>query len=401
MSQIIKLKRNSTLGAAPGIGDLVPGELALNTVDGKLYTINEAGDTIAQLGGIINATINGDTGDLQLYTTDGNTITYSGSSSNTISGNLELTNEDDNDNHLPELRLTRNHGAASNGDELGAIVIEGDDYLGNQKPYARISSFVDNAGASSSGNVSGRIEFSIANGVTTALGGDPNNALLETPSLIIDSDGISLPQSTGNFVSFGRAQTNGLRYWQQGSSGFKTDIKAVEPTQDNELQFPNASGTFLTDGLAGGSINGGNGLAGAARATWDLSQVSGNKNTTYYHYRDGQIGSSQDIVVSLPYPIYDGVDYGTSWKYVNMSTDTGSDIIIDVDSYLAGPSSYAGPIYYALTTPSGGAPALSTSVNIGISYDNFKVAPGGYIILTAVDAFVYHVEGVGITMVAP
>lgn len=407
MSQIIKLKRNSTLGATPNTTDLVPGELAINTADGKLYTINETGDAIAQLGGIVDAATNGTTGDLELYTTDGSTITYSPTPASTIendltvTGNLELTNETDNDNHLPELRLTRNHGPASNNDELGAIVIEGDNYLGDQKPYARISSFVDDAGASSSGNVSGRIEFSIANGIPTALGGDPNNALLETPSLVIDSDGITLPQATGNFVAFGRAQDNGLRYWQSGSSGFKTDIKAVQPSQNNEIQFPNTSGTLLTDGLAGGSINGGNGLAGAARTTWDLDQVKASQNTSYYHYRDAAYGSSVDLVVSVPYPIYDGYDSGTSWTYYNLSTDTGSDIIIDVDSYLAGSSTYLGPVYYARTDLLGSAPIVSTSISVGISYDNFKIPPGGYIKLTVIDGGVYHVEGVAIATVAP
>ena len=99
--------------------------------------------------------------------------------------------------------------------------------------------------------------------------------------------------------------------------------------------------------------------------------------------------------------MYDAIEVGTSWKYVNISADASSDIIIDVDSYLAGSANYTGPVYYVLLTYTGAAHVLSTSINIGTGYDNFSVAPGGHIILTAIDTFVYSVEGTGITMVSP
>ena len=38
MANTILLKRNSTANAAPGTGDLSLGEVAINTVDGRLYT---------------------------------------------------------------------------------------------------------------------------------------------------------------------------------------------------------------------------------------------------------------------------------------------------------------------------------------------------------------------------
>ena len=401
MSQIIKLKRNSTPGAVPDVTDLVPGEIAFNTGDGSIYALSADETEIGQLGGVINAGISG--GQLVLYKTDGTNVTYAPFDDDVqITGNLELTNEDVNDNHLPELRLTRNSGASLKNDELGAIIFEGDNYVGDQKIFGRIAGFVDDQGdAASSGNVEGRIEFSVANGITTGLGGDSNNAVLETPTAIIDNEGITLPQATQNFYSLGRAENNGIRYWQAGASGFKTEITAISPTQDNELDFPNASGVLAVNGLAGGSLNGGNGLAGAARSSWDLSQAKANQSVSYYHYRDAAYGSAVDLVVSVPFPAYDGVAKGTFFKYVNISSDPNSDIIIDVDSYLAGSGSYAGTVYYALTPSAGGSPVLSTATNIGIGFNNFKVSPGGYIKLTVIDGSVYHVEGTNITMVSP
>lgn len=46
MSDIIQLKRSSTAGLAPGNGELVAGELAVNTADGTIYAENSAGNAI-------------------------------------------------------------------------------------------------------------------------------------------------------------------------------------------------------------------------------------------------------------------------------------------------------------------------------------------------------------------
>ena len=43
MANTLILKRNSTANAAPGTGNLVLGELAVNTVDGRLYTKIDTG----------------------------------------------------------------------------------------------------------------------------------------------------------------------------------------------------------------------------------------------------------------------------------------------------------------------------------------------------------------------
>jgi hypothetical protein len=50
MANIIKLKQSSVASKVPIAGDLVQGELAINTVDEKLYTKNSSG-VIVEIGG--------------------------------------------------------------------------------------------------------------------------------------------------------------------------------------------------------------------------------------------------------------------------------------------------------------------------------------------------------------
>lgn len=46
----LKLKRNTTSGTVPTVGQLVVGEIALNTEDGYLYAENAAGDAVNRIG---------------------------------------------------------------------------------------------------------------------------------------------------------------------------------------------------------------------------------------------------------------------------------------------------------------------------------------------------------------
>lgn len=51
MSERIRLKRSATPGAVPAAGQLVLGELAINTADGRVYLKTDAGeiDSLAKL----------------------------------------------------------------------------------------------------------------------------------------------------------------------------------------------------------------------------------------------------------------------------------------------------------------------------------------------------------------
>jgi hypothetical protein len=65
----IKLKRSSTAGKAPVAGDLEPGELAVNTWDGKLYLKkNDGADAIVEVGPV--RAVAGKTGAVTLVKAD-------------------------------------------------------------------------------------------------------------------------------------------------------------------------------------------------------------------------------------------------------------------------------------------------------------------------------------------
>lgn len=46
MADKILLKRTATPSKVPASGDLTPGELAVNTADGKLYTKRDSGEVV-------------------------------------------------------------------------------------------------------------------------------------------------------------------------------------------------------------------------------------------------------------------------------------------------------------------------------------------------------------------
>ena len=51
MPQVIKLKKSAVSGKAPAVGDLVLGELAINTFDGKLFLKKDNGTaSIVEIG---------------------------------------------------------------------------------------------------------------------------------------------------------------------------------------------------------------------------------------------------------------------------------------------------------------------------------------------------------------
>ena len=65
MANTIKIKRSAVPAKVPTTGDLVLGELALNTYDGKLYTKKDNGTTsIVELSGSSGGVTDGDKGDI-------------------------------------------------------------------------------------------------------------------------------------------------------------------------------------------------------------------------------------------------------------------------------------------------------------------------------------------------
>ena len=300
----------------------------------------------------------------------------------TVNGNLEVNSTTSDGNFLPEIRLKRNGGvdAGDDGDVLGALVFEGDNFDGTQKDYARIGvSIKDDGTGVSSGEVKGEIRFACANGKSTAT--------LEAPSARIDNEGVHTNENVldgsgnSNFFHTHNCGSGGGLKFHSNDGNHTTTLKSVSPTADKEITIPNIQGALVVAAIAGGSINGGGGT-GSAKTSWSVTEFAANPNTTYIHYN---AVNGNDLTVGMPFISVDPVSIGSTFKFVNASPQAGSTIIIDLDAF-----TYSGTQYYALTKLDGG-----TNSTILSNASNLVVSVGGQITLTAVAAGVFLVEGIG------
>ena len=323
----------------------------------------------------------------QTQITSVGTLTSLTTGDTTINGNLEVKSTTADGNFLPEIRLKRDGGvdAGDDGDVLGALVFEGDNFDGTQKEYARIGvSIKDDGTGVGNGSVRGEIRFATAFG-----GGGGGVTTLEEPSFRIDNLGVHLNEisvdSAPNFYNIPRALFSGLKYWENNGTGFATEVKCQTPTQDNDIMFPDTSGNVVIATIAGGGINGGDGV-NSARTTWSKAQMIASPNSTYVHYNTAD---TNDLVISPPHV---GLDinsdfHGNTWKFTNNST-TSSKIILDLDGYGGSALQYYTIMKYDGSASGSSATILSTGSNLTVS-------GGGQITLTAVDNSVMLVEGIG------
>ncbi len=315
-------------------------------------------------------------------------LTLNGSGS-TIYGNLEVKSTTADGNFLPEIRLKRDGGASAgdDGDVLGALVFEGDNFDGTQKDYARIGvSIKDDGTGVTDGRVKGEIRFACADGTASPT--------LEQPSCSIDSTGVHINSDTNdgttnsNYyhvdnVNLAGVQSGGLKFnsrTEDNAANKTTQILSKDITEDHEITVPNVTGTLVVASIAGGSINGGGGIFNP-KSTWSESDFNSNPNSTYLHYNPL---NTTDLTVSPSYP---SSGFGDSYKFLNASPQS-SEIVIDLDGYSG--SSVAS---YALVKTDG---SLNATINTS-SHSTITVSSGGFVTLTKVDFAVYLVEGIGYT----
>ena len=318
----------------------------------------------------------------QTQITSVGTLTSLTAGDTTINGNLEVKSTTADGNFLPEIRLKRNGGvdAGDDGDSLGALVFEGDNFDGSQKNYARIGAAIKDDGTGvTGGQVEGEIRFACADG-------DGGSLELEIPSARIDSQGIhtneSILDGTGNknfFHTHNCGSGGGLKF-HSNDGNHTTTIKAKNPSADQDITIPNVTGDIVVASIAGGSINGG-GDTTTPRTTWSISQFVANPNSTYVHFNND---NTNDLTISVPFVGVDAVTIGSSFKFINASP-SDSDIIIDIDAF-----SFAGTAAYALTKLDGSSNSVIYSNGSNLTIDS-----GGQITLTAVSAGVWLVEGIG------
>jgi len=126
---------------APTTSDVQRGELAVDTENGRLYTLNSS-NAVVEIG--VNTASNLDvTGTV---TADGLTVDGTATISTADnSAQLTLISTDTDALVGPQLNLWRNSGTGTNGDLIGQITFTGEDTVGSTNTFASIHAVADQA----------------------------------------------------------------------------------------------------------------------------------------------------------------------------------------------------------------------------------------------------------------
>ena len=176
-----------------------------------------------------NITIDG-TCDITGNTTVGGTLTVAGAT--TLNGATTVNNDllkvvstDAGATENPILALYRNSASVAASDEIGAIEFRGNDGSGSEMVYANIYSEISVIG---SGSEQANLNF----GVRKAGGfEDPVMRIRQYAVEILDSN--TLDFARNSFIKFEGSNAN----------NHETSFNVVDPTQDNTINLPDASGT--------------------------------------------------------------------------------------------------------------------------------------------------------------
>jgi len=147
MANIIKIKRSETSNSIPTINDLEVGEICMNITDQKIYT-RKSDDSIVTISDVISG-----------------------------KSELELISTDNSSNSGPILDLYRNSFSPFDSDAIGEIKFQGENDNGDKVVFAKITSKIEDATASSEDAV---IEFYVQENGT-------NNAVIQ-----LKNDGIHI-----------------------------------------------------------------------------------------------------------------------------------------------------------------------------------------------------------------
>ena len=211
MANTIKLKRGS--GSDPSASDLVVGEVAVRTDEGKLFTKKDDG-TVAEISGGGSGTTINNNADNRIITGSGTANTLNGESTFTYdgAGTLLITSTDTSSSALPVIDLFRNSASPADGDYLGQLKFRGEDSGGASTVYAKITGKIDDV---TNGTEDGLIEFmtrkagsnnicarltgttlKLLNGTGLEVNGDPSDAVSITSPKILGSNGIMEMKAT-------------------------------------------------------------------------------------------------------------------------------------------------------------------------------------------------------------
>ena len=219
------------------------------------------------------------------------------------SGLLKLQKADDGAAQGPEIILERTSASPAAEDLLGSIVFKGQDSDGNIDTYAEITGEIERT---NSGSERGRLDFDVV-----------ANGSMET-IFTLNRNGLFF--GAGNKIAL-----NG----DTGGNNLFTSIYCVDPTQNNTITLPDASGTVL---LSSGT--------GASALTGDFD-LGGNKIITSASNQNIELDPHGTGKIILTGPIdIEGLRANSNSLFIN--TDMSSDLTDDLHNVIECQSDYTG-----------------------------------------------------------
>ncbi len=145
-----------------------------------------------------------------------------------VTGDLTLTSTDAGATESPTLKLFRNSATPAASDNIGNIQFTGNNASGTEVVLAEIEAVL---GGTTAGSEEGRMRLKVNDGGT------------EFTVIEIGYDRVQFNE--GIFINYG----NGINFEGSNFDDFETSLIPTEPTQDNTITLPDATGTvLLTDG---------------------------------------------------------------------------------------------------------------------------------------------------------
>ena len=141
---------------------------------------------------------------------------------------VEIVSTDAGASINPILSLYRNSASPAVSDDLGAIQFYGEDDAGNKTLYAQIHGNIEDE-TNSGTHEDGQIHFSCTSGGS-----------LEDPTMILSRSSLQM-QANNDFIL---NQNAFIRFEGDGNDAHETTFYVVQPTQDNTVLLPDASGTL-------------------------------------------------------------------------------------------------------------------------------------------------------------
>jgi hypothetical protein len=331
---------------APTASDVVRGELAVDTENGRLYTENIAG-SVVEIG--LNPSGNVDvTGTVTAdgLTVDGNaTISVSDNSDN-----LTLISTDTDANAGPNLLFKRDNNSAAGDDLMGSIVFQGEDAGNNLTDYVAFKTQIQDP---TGGSEDGRLKIELMSGGTSRslLDASGSNAIVfnedgQALNFRVESSGnanMLFVDGTNDRVGIGTSPSAGLDVVADTNPVLKLDRGSANTANAN----------LYYNGTLTGQLS-------AANADFQISAAGA--STPISFYTNGTRRLLIDSTGTLEIPNQNAINEisftGTEFTNVLSATTSGFQL------------GTTGAGYLAFLTSNSEAARIDASGNLGINQSN-------------------------------